>query len=162
MEAMTMTELGRILDQYDRAMNGDAWHGDPVWKILDGISAEQAAARAHSQRHTIWELVAHVTFWETQVYRRLNNLPDRPTEDLNFPVMPEPTDTHWHATLADFRRSNLDFRRCISELDPTRLDQPAPGRNKSIYIEVHGVIQHHLYHAGQIAILRGFAEESKV
>ena len=41
-----MTEVERILDQYDRAMNGDAWHGDPVWKILDGISAEQAACRA--------------------------------------------------------------------------------------------------------------------
>ena len=85
-----MTEVDRILDQYDRAVNGDAWHGDSVWKILDGISAEQAAARANPQRHTIWELVAHMTFWETQVFRRLNNLPDMPTE-LNFPAMPEPT-----------------------------------------------------------------------
>ncbi len=99
-----MTEVDRILDQYDRAMNGDAWHGDPVWKILDGISAEQAAARAHPQRHTIWELVAHMTFWETQVFRRLNNLPDMPTEELNFPAMPEPTAENWQTTLGDFRQ----------------------------------------------------------
>ena len=57
-----MTEVERILDQYDRAMNGDAWHGDPVWKILDGISAEQAARRAAANTHTIWELVAHMTY----------------------------------------------------------------------------------------------------
>jgi hypothetical protein len=157
-----MTEVDRMLDQYDRALTGDAWHGDPVWTILEGISAQQASSRAHPQRHTIWELVAHMTFWETQVYRRLNNLPDRPTEQLNFPAMPEPTDTHWHATLAAFRRSNVDFRRCVSELDPARLDQPARGRDESIYVEVHGVIQHHLYHAGQIVILRGFAAENRV
>ena len=54
-----MNEVERILDQYDRAMNGNAWHGDPVWKILDGISAEQAARRVEAQTHTIWELVAH-------------------------------------------------------------------------------------------------------
>ena len=157
-----MTEVERILDQYDRAMNGDAWHGDPVWKVLDGISAQQAASRAHPQRHTIWELVAHMTFWETQVYRRINGLPDKPPENLNFPVMPEPTAENWQSTLADFRRSNLDFRQCVSQLDPARLDQAAPGRDKSIYVEVHGVIQHHLYHAGQIAILRDFATESTV
>lgn len=157
-----MTEVERILDQYDRAMTGDAWHGDPVWKILDGISAEQAAARAHPQRHTIWELVAHMTFWETQVYRRINGLPEMPTERLNFPAMPGPTLENWQSTLDNFRRSNLDIRRCISHLDDARLDQPAPGRDKSIYVEVHGVIQHDLYHAGQIAILRGFATESRV
>jgi DinB superfamily len=157
-----MTEVDRILDQYDRAMNGDAWHGDPVWTILEGISAEQAARRVHPQRHTIWELVAHMTFWETQVYRRLNHLPEMPTEKLNFPAMPEPRAENWQSTLADFCRSNLDFRQCVSQLDPARLDQAAPGRDKSIYVEVHGVIQHHLYHAGQIAILRGFATESTV
>jgi DinB superfamily len=157
-----MTEIDRILDQYERAMNGDAWHGDSVWTILDGISAPQAASRAHPQRHTIWELVAHMTFWETQVYRRINGLPDRPAEKLNFPVMPEPTEENWQSTLADFRRSNLDFRQCVSQLDPARLDQAAPGRDKSLYVEVHGVIQHHLYHGGQIAILRDFATENTV
>ena len=47
-----MTEVERILDQYDRAMNGDAWHGDPVWKILDGVSAEQAARRVSCRTRT--------------------------------------------------------------------------------------------------------------
>ena len=151
-----MTEVERILDQYDRAMNGDAWHGDPVWKILDGISADQAARRAAADAHTIWELVAHMTFWETQVYRRINNLPDRPTEELNFPIMPEATEENWNSTLAEFRLSNAQLRQSLSQLDAARLDETPPGRDKTIYVEVHGIIQHHIYHAGQIAILRKF------
>jgi uncharacterized damage-inducible protein DinB len=139
-------------------MNGEAWHGDPVWQILDGISAEQAARRSLPGRHTIWELVAHMTFWETEVYRRLNNLPARSTEELNFPAMPEATEENWNATLAEFRRSNVDFRRVLSQLDSARLDETTQGRDKSIYVEVHGVIQHHIYHAGQIAILRSLGE----
>jgi uncharacterized damage-inducible protein DinB len=151
-----MTEVERILDQYDRAMNGDAWHGDPVWKILDGISADHAARRAGADAHTIWELVAHMTFWETQVYRRINNMPDRPAEELNFPAMPEATDENWNSTLAELRRSNSDFRQSLSQLDAARLDETPPGRDKTIYVEAHGIIQHHIYHAGQIAILRKF------
>ena len=153
-----MTEVERILDQYDRAMNGDAWHGDPVWKILDGIPAEQAARHADASIHTIWELVCHMTYWETEVSRRMNGLPARPANELNFPAMPAATEENWNAALAEFRRSNADFRQALLKLDPWQLDQTPPGRDKSIYIDLHGVIQHHTYHAGQIVILRNILQ----
>jgi uncharacterized damage-inducible protein DinB len=149
-----MTEVERILDQYDRVMNGDAWHGDPMWKILDGISASEAASRAHPDAHSIWELVSHVTFWESEVYRRLNNLPARPYKELNFPAAPQMTAENWESTLAEFRHSNTEFRKALSQLEASRLDEPLSTAEKTVYVEVHGVIQHNLYHAGQIAILR--------
>jgi uncharacterized damage-inducible protein DinB len=149
-----MTELDRILDQYDRAMHGHAWHGDSLWKILNGISPQQAATHVDPNAHNIWELVAHVTFWETQVYRRLNCLPDRSANKRNFPATPEATTENWNRTLEDLRRSNRDFRSAFAQLDDSQLDQPLPARKKSAYVELHGVIQHNLYHAGQIALLR--------
>ena len=148
-----MTEAEQILDQYDRVMNGDAWHGDPVWKILSGISPEIAARRVEANTHTIWELVSHMTFWETEVCRALNNLPARSMVELNFPAMPEGTNQNWSDTLAGLRQSNADFRQCVSELDPARLDETTPGRKWSIYVDIHGVIHHHIFHAGQIVIL---------
>jgi len=148
-----MTEVERLLGQYDRAMNGDAWHGDPVWKVLDGISPGIATRRVQANTHTIWELVSHMTFWETEVCRALNGLPARSMVELNFPAMPEATMQNWSDTLAGLRQSNVDFRQCVSELDPARLDETTPGRKWSIYVDIHGVIQHHIFHAGQIVIL---------
>jgi uncharacterized damage-inducible protein DinB len=149
-----MSEIDRILDQYDRAISGDAWHGDPVWTILEGLAPEQAAMRASSNAHSIWELVSHMTFWETEVYRRLKHLPPRPRGKLNFLATPNVTAKNWNETLQDFRQSNRDFRSALSRLEDSQLDHPLPGRDKSAYVEVHGVIQHNLYHAGQIALLR--------
>ncbi len=152
-----MNEIERILEQYDRAMSGNAWHGDPVWKVLEGIPAEQAARRAQAKTHSIWELVSHMTFWETEVCRRMSDLPARSVEELNFPAAPEATEENWNRTLAEFRRSNEEFRAALTKFDVTQLDQPLPGREKSGYtatVEVNGVIQHNLYHAGQIAFLR--------
>lgn len=151
-----MSEIARILDQYDRAMSGDAWHGDPVWTILDGITAQQAATRPDRNVHNIWELVSHITFWETEVYRRLKHLPPRSPDKLNFLATPEPTAESWNGALEELRQSNRDFRAAVAELDDSQLDQPLPGREKTAYVEVHGVIQHNLYHAGQIALLRKF------
>jgi len=151
---LLMNETARISDQARRAFAGKAWHGPSLKFLLRGVTAQQAAARPMPGAHTIWELVTHMTFWETQVNRRLNDLPDRPTEKLNFPAMAEATEENWNATLNELRRSNEDFRRVLSKLDPSRLDQKIPEGNKTIYVEVHGVIQHHLYHAGQIALLK--------
>jgi len=42
----------------------------------------------------------------------------------------------------------------VARFDETQLGRP-PGANRSIaYAQIHGVIQHDLYHAGQIAVLR--------
>ena len=58
--------------------------------------------------------------------------------------MPEATEDNWNSTLAEFRRSNADFRQCLSQLDADAASmQTPPGRDKTIYVEVHGVIQHH-------------------
>lgn len=40
-----MTEIERIVDQLNRAFEGEAWHGPAVMDILEGITAQQAAAR---------------------------------------------------------------------------------------------------------------------
>jgi uncharacterized damage-inducible protein DinB len=149
-----MSEVQRILDQHDRALNGPAWHGDSVWKVLDGITAEQAQIRPLAASHTIWELVTHMTYWESEVCRRLQRLQPRPESEFNFPKMPAPTKQNWDATLEAFRESNREFRKSVEGLDDSALDKQLSSPQYTVYIELHGVIQHHLYHAGQIALLR--------
>lgn len=157
-----MTEVERVLDQYDRAMSGDAWHGDNVWTILTAVDPLQAFDRPLAGRHSMWELLAHMKFWETQVCRRLAGLPSLPVDDLNFPAMPEATTESWRQLLQEYRMSNENLRKAVAALSDVRLDQPLSAPHKSVYVEVHGVIQHNLYHAGQIAFLRKNSPDAKV
>ncbi len=154
MEDSATSEPQRIMALYDRVMQGDAWHGDSVWTTLEGLSATSAAKRIHAGSHTIWELVLHMTFWETEVVRRTQHLAPRSVELLNFPAVDDASQGNWERALDDFRKSNEGFRRVLKDVRPEQLDQPLPARDKPLYVELHGVIQHHLYHAGQIALLR--------
>ena len=149
-----MTETERIRDQYERALTGDSWHGDNVWKTLAEVEPGQAFQRVLPGVHTIWQLVAHMTYWESQVRRRLQQQPELPEAELNFPPMPAATPENWQSALHLFRRSNEEFREALSKVQDSQLDRALSSPEKSVYVELHGVIQHHLYHAGQIAILR--------
>jgi uncharacterized damage-inducible protein DinB len=159
-----MTETQRILDQYDRVMHGSAWHGDAIWQILDGISAETAARRPIGNAHSIWEIVGHMAFWEGVAARRLaglragreeeRNFPGTSDEEeRNFPAAPEATETNWQQTLDQFRASNQAFKEVLQKFDPAHLDELSAAGKRSFYNEAHGLIEHSVYHAGQIALL---------
>src|SRR5271167_940251 len=100
-----MTEIDCILDQYDRVLQGNAWHGDPIWQILDGVTAECAAARPIANAHTTWEIVLHMTFWESVAAQRFAGQRAGLNEALNSPAPPEATEGNWQKTRDAFRAS---------------------------------------------------------
>ena len=70
-ESKQLTERERISDQFYRAFEGEAWHGPAVLTLLEGVTAEQAAAHPVAGAHSIWELVLHIEAWERACSRRL-------------------------------------------------------------------------------------------
>ena len=64
-----MKELERIKDQFQRAFNGQAWHGPSLLSLLAGVTAEQAAAHPVPGAHSIWELTLHIAAWESEIGR---------------------------------------------------------------------------------------------
>ncbi len=42
----------------------------------------------------------------------------------------------------------------VTRFDGARLSEKVPGRNYSFSAMLHGIVDHNIYHSGQIAILR--------
>jgi hypothetical protein len=72
----------------------------------------------------------------------------------NFPPMPKATTANWKKTLAALRTAQNDLHRAISALPESRLKKVVPGKRYSLYFMLHGLVQHDLYHAGQIALVK--------
>lgn len=149
-----MTETKRIADQLHRAYAGGAWHGPALRELLRGVSARQAAARPLRGAHTIWELVLHIAAWKGAVLRRMQGKGTQLSPAQNFPRMPAATAANWKRTLDALRTAQHDLHRAVSALPDSRLKQRVPGKRYSLYFMLHGLVQHDLYHAGQIALLK--------
>jgi uncharacterized damage-inducible protein DinB len=149
-----VNDVDRIIKHYDGVLNGDAWHGDPVWKVLSDIPAATAAARPVSGAHSIWEIVDHMMFWEGVVLQRLQGKRAGLVEELNFPATPAPSEENWRKTLDEFRDSNRSFREALANIDPAKLNDLTAAGKRTYYGEAHGILEHHVYHLGQIALLK--------
>jgi uncharacterized damage-inducible protein DinB len=151
-----MTEVERILDQLRRAYEGEAWHGPSVREALVGVTAQQAHTRPLAGAHTIWELVRHIAVWEDVGRRRLEG--DRAAIEISSPEDWPPADDKseaaWEQAKAALDRGHQALVEAVARVSESRLDEPILEGLSSVYVTLHGVIQHDLYHAGQVAILK--------
>jgi uncharacterized damage-inducible protein DinB len=150
-----MSEIDRILDQMDRAFSGDAWHGPPLKSLLDGLLAEDASKHPLDGAHSIWEIVQHITTWNTVVRRELVGETLTITPEQDWPPVWEASDAAWQRSVESLVEARSRLRTVVQGLRDEELDEkPSKRTNNSRYVMLHGVVQHDLYHAGQIAVLK--------
>jgi uncharacterized damage-inducible protein DinB len=149
-----MSEIDRIIDQMDRAFSGDAWHGPSLMSVLDGISAENASKHPIRGAHSIWELVQHVAAWNTISQHRLAGETVEITTERDWPPVWEVSETNWKRALEQLAESRRRLRDSVRKLTDDELEQKATGPDYTRYQVLHGVVQHDLYHAGQIVMLK--------
>ena len=148
------SEPALIAEQLRRAFEGDAWHGPALLELLQEMDAATAAAKPLPDVHSIWELVLHVAAWDDAACRRLDGEKVQPTGTANFPVVPKPTEAAWREAVANAKRTHDVLVKTVAALPESRLRERVPGKRYDFYFMLHGVAQHELYHAGQIAILK--------
>ncbi|MDH3734273.1 MAG: DinB family protein [Gemmatimonadota bacterium] len=154
-----MDDVVRLLDQLDRSLNGDSWHGPALLELLPGIDAATAAARPIAAAHSIRELVAHSITWQEIVTRRLRGDDVEPTPEENFPTFEDVDGPGWSTLIERLVSARAELRVEVEGWSAGSLDEtPVPGRGTRYHL-VHGVIQHDLYHAGQVALLARAASE---
>ena len=150
-----MNESERIADQLRRAFDGQAWHGQSVLELLKDVTAEEAVARPVSGRHNIWEIVLHNIVWNVMTSNAVKGEPMKNlTVEEDWPVVKECGEDAWRRTLKNLEDVKAHLVSSISEFKDEHLNDTVPGRSYSYYVLFHGLIQHNLYHAGQIAILK--------
>jgi uncharacterized damage-inducible protein DinB len=141
-------ETARAADQLRRSYYGEAWHGPSLMELLSGVTAEQAGAHSIANVHSIHEIVEHIVFWERKTLDALRGA-SMPAESDDWPT-PRP----WEFSLTELRSVTEDLAAAIETFPLARIEDVAPGREYSFAFLMHGIVQHNLYHAGQIAFLK--------
>ncbi|GHB81502.1 DinB family protein [Persicitalea jodogahamensis] len=154
----TKEELLRIIDLLnDTYESEEAWHGSSVVEILRSVTPKLADRRLAPNTHTIAELVYHMTTWRIFTVRKLRGDKefDIKTKEKNWKVFQIVDDLEWETLQMEL---SLSQEELVSELEKKEndefLEKIVPGRNYSYYTLLHGIINHDLYHVGQIALIK--------
>lgn len=149
------SQVDRLAEQLHLAVGGTAWHGPSVLELLANLTAAEAASHPIAGAHSVWELLLHIGSDYDLALRLLAGDGSPLAASEAWPKCPEPSDSNWCRAVADFASSSERLQQAMRESPDEQLHDPVvEGDPDSAYVLFSGVTQHHLYHAGQIALLK--------
>ncbi|HVS92223.1 MAG TPA: DinB family protein [Mucilaginibacter sp.] len=141
-------------------LSGNPWYGDNVYSIIEKVSFEAAFEKPQGAAHSIAEIVLHMLSWTEEVMDRLNGKEAGPPLSGDWPEAGVPEEQKWQNYVNDLKLVNVNLQRVIGDFDEEKWNEPmndkrehALGTGVSYKQLVNGLIQHHIYHSGQISIL---------
>lgn len=147
-----MSNVAFFVQQLEQAHQGGAWHGPSVSEALAGVGAAEACRRPLPGRHTIREIVHHLRVVVDAVAARFSG--EEGAEEADWPAAGDMTEGEWQAELARLEASQKALRDAVARFPEGALYEIIPGKDFSYAALLFGVVNHDVYHAGQISLLR--------
>ena len=134
---------------------GTPWFGDSVMDVLDDIAAEQAVDPA--QGKSIDTLVRHMLAWREFALQRFlgNHTYDlEVNSDADWHKIPNSDPSLWPVLLDKLRENQEALVAAVDSFPEEMLGEIVPGKSYRFIDLLSGVVQHDIYHLGQIGLLR--------
>jgi uncharacterized damage-inducible protein DinB len=128
-----------------------------VRNALEGVTANQAAWKPEGSDNSIWETLAHISYYNNAYLLRFKGV------DYKYDVADneetfrsgEVTEEAWRVEVENFDGIMTEWRRLLEAADETKLDEAVSAENASSWAElIANVNAHNAYHGGQILLLR--------
>lgn len=150
-------EIHRIAHILKHVYEGEAWHGPSVKEVLEDVDASLAIKRLSPTTHNIAELVIHMTNWRVFALEKLTGSLTYDiilNSEADWTAVNELSPERWQEILETLEDTQTELLEIVEKFSPNKINDIVPGRRYSFYILLHGIIQHDIYHAAQIAQIK--------
>ena len=150
---MTISE--ELYAQLQEVLSGDPWYGPSVYSIVEGISFEAAYEKPAGSIHSIAGIILHMTGWAEEVMDRMNGMDAQLPVRGDWPEPGLPDEQKWKWIVEDIKLVNVNLAGFIQNFPEEQWNEPVAGKEpaETYEYQVSGLIQHHIYHSAQIALL---------
>jgi uncharacterized damage-inducible protein DinB len=152
------TEVQSIARSLQTVLNGEPWYGRSVYELLDEIAEDKIMIKPAQKGHSLLELLYHLNTWALFTLKSLEdaNTTDIETiESLNW--RPLNSDLHtWKRGVQEFKDTHNSILNILKDKTDEFLEDIVSRRTYSKRFLLNGLIQHNIYHIGQITYINKF------
>lgn len=146
-------EPKRISGLLENSFDGNPWLDITLMGTLENVSAQTAAKKPECGANSIWEIVNHLIDWRENILRRVKGeIIVTPHHNYFQPVVDQ-SRAAWTSTLVRLSDSQQKWLKQLENMKSESLADVYPPNGHTHYEHVHGIIQHDVYHLGQIVMI---------
>ncbi|MCW5909848.1 MAG: DinB family protein [Cyclobacteriaceae bacterium] len=160
---MANKEIQQLVMQFRSIYDGEPWYGNPMQEILKDVPAEAAFWAPKKNAHSIAQLVWHMVYWRQSLIKRLAGdtaYKGSVKSEDNWSTEAKLKALGWPAIRELLHASQKQLIELLEKQTDKLLDEPYS--EKATYRDlITGIIQHDLYHLGQVAYLKSISKMQK-
>ena len=148
-------ELKMYAAQLNENFSGEPWFGRNIQAILKEINEEIANQKPNGQ-HSILELLYHMINWRLFTINRLekSTATVKSFEENDWQVLDHQDKSLWQKGIDQLNDTQQRLLNLINTMKDEDLQSPVHERDYENRTLINGIIQHDIYHLGQIAYIK--------
>jgi len=150
-------ETQYIIKSFESTLGGQPWFGRGVYEMLGEIDESIVKMKPNDNSHSLLELLWHMCTWAEFV---LANLEEKSKDDLSAIEKNDwrninPVLHSWKNGVNELKSIHSKIIESLSKKeDDSFLSDMVPTRQYNFRFMLNGLVQHNIYHLGQIAYIK--------
>jgi uncharacterized damage-inducible protein DinB len=149
-------EIQSIIRDLENTLDGTPWFGRAVYELLREVDESKASIKPKEDAHSMIELIYHMLTWAQFTLKRIEK--DKINDLAAFEKLDwrdiDPQVHGWEEGLSEYIATHQQIIAQLQTKDDAFLDEKVDYRKYNFRFLLNGLIQHNIYHAGQIVYLK--------
>jgi uncharacterized damage-inducible protein DinB len=153
-------EVQSIISNLERVLTGQPWYGEAVMPMLRKIHPAVVYINPKNS-HAAIEILYHMINWAQFTLNRLQRIQEEDlidSEESDWRTI-DPKKHTWEKGLKEFEQLHKQIVTELQSKDDSFLKEMVDYREYNFRFLLNGLIQHNIYHLGQIAYLKNLLGE---
>lgn len=151
------TEINLMIKNYNRVYKGRPWYGDSIKSILRKVDQKKIFIKPSGNKtNSIAEITAHIIGWREFLLSRISKNHEfklTQKDTFNWKRIDDNEKTAWKNLLRKMDVVQNEIIKILDNSGDELLDLKVRDRKFKIKYLLDGVLQHDIYHLGQITLL---------
>lgn len=149
------TNLSYYIAQLKHIYSGSPWYGDSLRHKLETVKPEEVFEVPAPGAHSLAQLVAHILVWRRLLVERIKGNSDfqiQVNSARDWPPTAMLETKGWRTLLAEMDANQAELIGLLESESDELLSRPLPDGKHALRLLLDGIIQHDVYHTGQIGL----------
>lgn len=147
----------RLISSLKETFDGDPWYGTSLMKKIKETDLNTVNKKPATSSNSIAMIIQHILNWRVFAIEKLKgnyefDIQLNTKDDWEEIVIAN--EEEWLELLRKLQATQNELLRILKDIDDEVLSATTPGRTYNLGYLIEGIIQHDIYHLGQIAVIR--------
>ncbi len=148
-------EVSAIINRIENTLHGQPWYGKSILTLLEEVNPDKAKAQLGGSSHSLIDVLYHMITWAEFSLKRIqkdNSFDLKQVEALDWRKI-DPKIHTWKKGMTEYKKIHKQIQEELTKKDDDFLLEIVEYRKYNFRFLLNGLMEHNIYHAGQIALL---------